>query len=214
VLVYRILSHTQNPSPIRCGAPLGQADIKPLVHEIERRKVADLLIDFSGIDAINGSYSRAILGWLIRCATARRSGLRLRRRLDDPWAVRPLPIERIFVHNLAPDVREEIDGLLCQPGIRLPCLEAVTIGSDRVSQARLLGHLDRQLRECLARLYAIGGEGTTLDLHARYSGDEVKITAWNNRLAALYDRLLVDRRKDGRTWIYTTVTQHLKSYGI
>jgi hypothetical protein len=215
VIVHRLISKNSSGGAIRCGAPLAQDDLKPLLSSLAQPAVHDgLILDFAGIEAVNGSYARATVAWLIRCARTHRAAISLRKRNADPWAVKPFAIERIFVQNLAPDVREEIDGLLCQPSFRLPCLEALKVTSAQVSHARLLGHLDRQLRECLARLYEIGGEATTLDLHEQYSGDNVQVTAWNNRLAALHERLLVTRRKDGRSWIYETVTQHLKSYGI
>src|SRR5207247_10001004 len=109
------------------------------------------------IQAVNGSYVRASVAWLIRCAMAQRR--RMSHSIDDadPWRIRPIKIEQLFVQNLTDDVRDEIDGLLRGPDIKLPCLEILAAGRTQITKALLLGHLDRQLASCLHRLYQIGG---------------------------------------------------------
>ena len=215
VLIHRLQSSGRRDSEVRCGAPLAQQDMAALRDLLLRGAPTELILDFEGIKAINGSYVRASVAWVIRCAIAARKGERASAGDPDPWAIQPIRCERLFVKNLAEDVREEIDGLLRQPSFKLPCLEATQVlPSERISSAVLLGHLDRQLVECLRRLYEAGGSAKAADLHDRYPDDGVQITAWNNRLAALHERLLIARRKDGRFWIYEIITSHLEVYGL
>jgi hypothetical protein len=218
MFVHRMLLDPSNADPARWGASLAQADIRPLVVRFaDSRHPDSVVMDFRGIKAINASYARASVAWFLRCISASRRGSEAFTGNIDPWAIRPLQIKTFFVSNLSDDVREEIDGLLRQPSFKLACfeLQSPVKADDRPpGMARLLGHLDQQLYQCLLRLYGAGGKATATDLQASFPGDGVQTTAWNNRLASLYERGLVARIKDGRSWIYHTITEDLNNYGI
>jgi hypothetical protein len=217
MIVHRLLPKSPDALRARWGASLAQADIRPIVARfLEFRQQESVILDFEDIQAINASYARASVAWFLRCINASRKGSEPYAGNPDPWAVRPLRIGTFFVTNLSDDVREEIDGLLRQPSFKLACYELLSTPkeSSRPGEARLLGHLDEQLYQCLVRLYAAGGKSTASDLQAAFAEDGVQTTAWNNRLAALYERALISRSKDGRSWIYHTNTEDLKNHGI
>jgi hypothetical protein len=201
------LLHADERRAFKIGATRGQADIKPLITTLKNsRAEAPVVLNFDGIRAVNASYVRASVAWLIRSGMLARNGVKPSERDSDPI---PLRISQVFVRNLASDVREEIDGLLRQPSFKLSCFEFVS-----PTRLRLLGHLDLALWQCLEALYQCGGEITALGLHRKRRSDGVQTTAWNNRLAALYARMLVDRRKEGRFWVYRTVSKQIEPYGI
>lgn len=218
MLIHRLLPDSPDALRARWGASLAQADIRPVVARFsEFRQPESVILDFAGIEAINASYARASVAWFLRCILASRRGSDSYAGNPDPWAVRPVRIGTFFVTNLSDDVREEIDGLLRQPSFKLACYELLSPPEESngsLAEARLLGQLDEQLYQCLIRLYGEGGKSTASDLQAAYSEDGVQTTAWNNRLAALYERALISRTKDGRSWIYHTNTEDLKNHGI
>lgn len=218
MLVHRLLPTSSDVPTARWGASMAQEDIRQVVSRFtDLRHPESVVLDFAGIEAINSSYARASVAWFLRCIIASRRGTESFVGSLDPWAVRPLRITTFYISNLADEVREEIDGLLRQPSFKLACYELlspVVTADSRLGEARLLGHLDEQLYQCLIRLYGAGGKATATDLQTAFSGDGVQTTAWNNRLAALYERALIGRTKDGRSWIYHTNTENLKNHGI
>jgi hypothetical protein len=213
------LSLLKNPSEglPKWGASSAQSDITQVKAALGTTATAGgVVLDFAGITAANASYVRASVAWLIRCGMAHHSNTsNYHVSSDDPWGVKPADIGGVFLANVAAEVREEVDSVLSQPGYRLACFEIVEWKPPAiVSRTRILGHLDEQLRQCLFKLYAIGGSGTAADLHARYADEGVQITAWNNRLAGLYERLLLRRKKSGRNFIYHTLSKELDQYGL
>ena len=195
---------------VRIGATRGQADIEPLVKQLAGFLTESAVVmNFSGIEAINSSYARASVGWLLRCGMLARGGMLEHPETDGVWAIRPINLAQIVLRNLAGEVREEIDGLLRQPSFKLACFEFRSPGA-----LAILGHLDAALWDCLSKLYDFGGTATAPDLHKHNRREGVQITAWNNRLSALYVRMLVDRRKEGRFWVYRTVSKNIEPYGI
>ena len=189
----------QSEGEFRFGATWAQGDLKTLLttlEALEGEKLVELTLDFSGLKSVNGSYVRATVLWLLRCAMAWRKQVEEVDPAGD--GLRPLPIVKLFVQNLDTEVRDEIS-IVCRDAL-LPCIEVSPLG-----EGALLGHLDRAFSHCLASIQAIGGKGSAQDLHEQIGG-EVKVTAWNNRLAGLYELMLLQRSKVGRFWIYETTT--------
>lgn len=214
-MIVHLLRSTSTSSAVRVGAPQGQKDMDPLVKILgNNSRIEAVVLDYKGIQAVNGSYVRATIGWLLNCARIARLGEVPPNVSSDPWAVRSLPIRMIFIQNVSDDVRNDINSFLKNPDVKFPCLEVRSRNKEEIQSAQLVGHLDRQLLECLQRLYAVGGSATASDLYEKYRGDNVQITAWNNRLAGLYERLLVNRQRNGRAWMYQKITNEITDYGI
>lgn len=199
--------------PVRIGATRAQDDMGDLPERVERAEIPPtVILDFFGIEAINGSYVRASAAWLLNCSIAARVGEPTRMpRTPDQWEVRPLAIQALFVANLSGEVREEIDLLFKQ--LRLPCLEAVDWDETQVGNVRILGHLDPQLFRALECLESVGNGAVAETLWQRFPEDRIGMTAWNNRLSELYQRHMVSRTKDGKFWRYSLEFKEA-NYGI
>jgi len=199
--------------PVRIGATRAQDDMADLPQRVAAEKTPpSVFLDFTGIEAINGSYARASAAWLLNCSIAVRTGEPANMPSSpDPWEIRPLPIQALFVINLSDEVREEIDLLFKQQ--RLPCLEAVDWDENEVRKVRILGHLDPQLFRALECLQTVGNGAVAETLWKRFPEDRIGMTAWNNRLSELYQRHMVSRVKDGKFWRYSLEFKEAK-YGI
>jgi hypothetical protein len=185
----------------RWGATRAQADLAGFPAAIlAAPEPVDLLLDFSGIEAVNGSYVRASVGWLLRCALLSRSDTVEEASGTDPWLIRPLGISALFVGNLSTEVRQDIQ--LWLRANRLPCLEALGWTKQEVATASVLGVLDTQLSKTLSCLSSCGGQAVADTLWKQFSDHGIGVTAWNTRLSELYSRLLVNRRKEGKFWRY------------
>lgn len=189
--------------PVRIGATRAQDDMADLPQLVAAEKTPpSVVLDFNGIEAINGSYARASAAWLLNCSIAARAAEQASKPISpDPWEIRPLPIQALFVMNLSDEVREEIDLLFKQQ--RLPCLEAVEWDENEVRKVRILGHLDPQLFRALECLQTAGNGSVAETLWQRFPEDRIGMTAWNNRLSELYQRHMVSRVKDGKFWRYS-----------
>lgn len=200
-------------TPIRFGASRAQADMEGILEAIRSvGEPAQVILDYSGIEAVNGSYVRATVAWLTRCGiTARTGEPQLKVSSGDPWEVCPLPLRSIFVAKLSDEVREEID--LYFKKERLPCLEAVSWNKSQVVRARLYGHLDAQLVRAVECLLALGKEVVAEELWKGFPDDRIGLTAWNNRLSELYQRHMVSRTKEGKFWRYKLEFKEIK-YGL
>lgn len=197
---------------VRFGATRAQADMMGILDSIRNQKGnAQVILDFAGIEAVNGSYVRASVAWLTRCGILARNGEPLAKLSGDPWELRPLPLSGIFVANLSDEVRDEID--LYFKNERLPCLEAITCKEDEIVQTRLLGHIDPQLARALDCLIVLNKDVVADDLWKSFPDDRIGLTAWSNRLSELYQRHMVTRLKDGKFWRYSLEFREV-AYGI
>jgi len=141
-----------------------------------------ILIDFSGVSVATSSFLRE--GILVFRD-------RIRRERPDLY---PIPV------NLSADVREELNGLLNQVG------EAMWISSTKqgkgVDGRALLGRIDGKLREALNLVEARGATDASSLWHRLSRSEEVGITAWNNRLAALSRQGLIREERVGKKKTY------------
>lgn len=203
----------RDKNPIRFGATRAQADMQGVLESIRSQTgLVQVMLDYKGIEAVNGSYVRASVAWMTRCGIAARAGETQPQTPPlDPWEIRPLPLRAVFAANLSGEVREEID--LYFKKERLPCLEAMSWNGDQVSRVRLLGHLDQQLVRALDCLVSLKKDVVAEDLWKAFPDDRIGLTAWNNRLSELYQRHMVSRAKDGKFWRYSLEFKEVE-YGI
>lgn len=203
----------RDKNPIRFGASRAQADMEGILESIRSQTgLVPVMLDYEGIEAVNGSYVRASVAWMTRCGIAARAGQpQLKTPSSDPWEIRPLPLRAVFTVNLSGEVREEID--LYFKKERLPCLEAISWKGDQVGKVRVLGHLDQQLVRALDCLVSLKKDVVAEDLWKAFPDDRIGLTAWNNRLSELYQRHMVNRTKDGKFWRYSLEFKEVE-YGI
>jgi hypothetical protein len=200
-ITYQLL---QGGPPTRWGATTGQADLGNLATRVESADGPVVVLDFEGIEAANGSYLRATALWMLRCAIEGRKNSRYEGEgSQDPWRIRPLAMEGFFLAGLSDEVRHDVTILLKEG--RLPCLEVVKWEGDEIQSVAILGHLDTQLRRTFDCLLEIGEASSAETLSRRFPEDRIGVTGWNNRLAELYQRHLIGRRKDGKFWKYFTM---------
>lgn len=189
----------------RWGATRAQADLNGLL--LPLRSPADppsILLDYSGIETVNGSYLRATALWVLRCGLKARGkdALEEIQGRADAWAIRPQPLKAFYVTNLSEEVRNDLEIQLRDN--RMACLEALTWTKESVLTVRVLGQLDEQLRRALECLQNMGGAAVAEELWSKFQEDRVGLTAWNNRLAELFLRHVVNRTKEGKFWRYFT----------
>lgn len=118
----------------------------------------------------------------------------------------PLGETEIFpsVANLPVDSVDDIELVLRDKGT---ALWQVTLVDGEPREATRLGPLEDPLRLTLDLVVALE-EATPSDLFER--DRKIGLTAWSNRLNALYQHRLIRRRKEGRRMIYAaTWKEHL-----
>ena len=190
------------PPVTRWGATQGQQDLgTDLVRRMQAADQPVVILNFTGIEAANASYVRATALWVLRCALkGREAGDDL--QSADPWRIQPLALGGFFLEGLSEEVRNDI-GVQLNEG-RLACAEVVERDGEEIRTVAILGHLDTQLRRTLKCLVELGGDCTADRLWKHFAQDGIGPTGWNNRLAELYQRHLINRRKEGKFWKYFT----------
>lgn len=99
------------------------------------------------------------------------------------------------VANLAPAVAEELDFFV---RARSDVLWGCELGSgNTVLNARLIGELDPAQLSTFEAVLQLGAI-TAPELAARFTGQQIGPTAWNNRLSALATKGLLVERKQGK----------------
>ena len=100
------------------------------------------------------------------------------------------------VANAAPAVAEELEFFA---RARNDVLWSCELDSeDKVSDARLVGELDKSQRLTFDAALESGAI-TAPDLATRFAGEQIGPTAWNNRLSALATKGLLVERKHGKS---------------
>lgn len=169
------------------GALLGRQALSALVSEtLSATEPSVQYIDMKGIDV-------ATISFLRESVVAFRDFSRNR-----DTSVYPV------YANLSDDVSEELDFYLKERGDALAVCDLDETGA--VSNCRLLGRLDeKQLLtfEAIVRL----NEATAKALAEDGIEQDVKMTAWNNRLAALTSKGLLIEKRQGRTKAFKPVLE-------
>lgn len=205
------LGDGRNTAPA-LGRALARADMSSFVGAHPPRGGDQIvLIDFGRIPETNSSYVERTLLWAIDAGRAfagddPRSLLYLP---DSDDAVIPAPVFPIAI-GCSDDVVEEIKAATSKTGR----IAMVATDHDRPSTVRLIGDLERALRETLDRLCSSkglsAGDFHDLTLHRGISGGrDVGVNVWHNRLASLHRLRLACRVKDSRQWRYFAVASEV-----
>lgn len=163
---------------------------------LERLQFEDeiVLLDFSGIESATASYLKALLFAFL--------GESQGRQIVANWK----PAFPVLV-CLPEVVREEVSVLASLAARQI--VEGLQVRGDEVLVGVLHGKLDPALENTLSVLVSRGA-ATATELHTA-AGSEPAITAWNNRLADLYGKRLVKRRRVGKQWIYEPIAREFKN---
>lgn len=175
------------------GATNGEQHLRAIVERLEADDET-VLLDFAGIESATSSYLKAVLFTFFGAAQHREAGA------SDKSA---FPV----LVGLSDVVREEV--LYLASFAARPFVEGLKVRGDEVLVAALHGKLDRALEATLTALL-VKRTATATELCAA-AGNEPAITAWNNRLADLYAKRLVKRRRVGKQWIYEPITREFKN---
>jgi hypothetical protein len=139
-----------------------------------------VLLDFSGVEMVTGSWINEALVPLIEWATNQRNDVfPVIVNFDQQWHDE-LQMVAEWNHNC----------FLVAKGNRFP------------HTAQLVGKLDVAQRETLD---AVTKAGTVTGAELERQHDGVRATAWNNRLKDLYHKRLLQRVKRGREQVYSPV---------
>lgn len=164
---------------------------------------AIVIVDFRGIESVTASFLKACLLWLMEAGARSERGTEQLEEGGPP----PLNIFPMVAH-LNDEVRSELRELL-QSRNRC-CVEAKDFSSHSVKRGVLLGPLDRVLEDTVNLLSAMRKPVSALGLDEMGKDPRVKATGWNNRLAALHQHRLVQRRKEGREWMYQLIAEEVR----
>lgn len=184
------------------GATLGQDLMQEARKNILHAEHEDcaLVLDAEKITAISASFLKATVFWAFLCGQA--EARREKESRTDAWAVRPLKLFPMIV-NCKGDVRDDVDEFF--RGRSSPVLHVQKAGKIIV-----LGFLDSPLDRTLG-LLRTAGEATAADLASK-SQESISVNGWNNRLADLYLSRLVNRRREGKFWLYAPVERAVKTW--
>ena len=193
---------------VAVGASLAERHMESVQKAVADNAIAPgslILLDFSGIDIVNGSYIKGTALWLLTCgwlSASNAGALSAPRHRADP---RPCDLY-VSVAGLSPDVTTEFQDFF--KARRLPLLAARHLKSGLIEEAELLGHLDPiltiTLKAALRR-----GPVTAPDLHRSFPDGDVTVTAWNNRLNELHALRLLRRIRAGRAWKYEPIAKKI-----
>lgn len=190
------------------GATAAQLDLSEISKLFSTLTTDSLIVqlDFRDAESISGSYLRATVLWCLLAGKAHAEGIPASVS-NDPWAIRPLPLYPLVIAD-NPEILSETDDLLKQRA--LACLGLNAPAQPPFASAALLGTLDEFLLTTL-KLLSECGPCTAQTLKER-SNETISTGGWSNRLAALIAHRLVTRERDGKSWIYQTLTKHHTSW--
>lgn len=167
--------------PILAGAPSGERDrekITRLIHDAVGDSAALVVLDFDGVEVITPSYFRTGLWFLW-------SGFEHRHEL--------FPI----LTNVSSAIEEDLEKALQvnrAAAWKIPSLQTSPDGCATIGP--LEGTLSETLGWVTRNRQVTAGDLVRCDRN-------VGVTAWSNRLAALFQQRLVKRHKDGRQLVYS-----------
>jgi hypothetical protein len=190
------------------GATLAQAEMVRLLPEL-CKPIAEplvLLQDLSKALSITSSYIRATSYWALLCGQAHVQEREALAPLE-PWAIRPLPLFPVVEGGNA-EVISDVDDFFRSRN--LPILAASKVTATEIKESRLLGSLDPVLAHTLQGLINLG-EANARQL-AEKSKETITVNGWSNRLADLYLLRLVIRRREGKFWQYSPVSQSITQW--
>ena len=198
---------------LAAGSHTGERHAKLILDQIKRGGVSEsgfiVVVDFSGIELATASYVKATVLWLALCGRLYAGALSaVEQRSLHGSSVEPLNVFPV-VFGANEDVQHEIDEVFARRN--LPCLVANSMIGDLIRVGRVLGEIEPAAARTIAALAGFS-EATAEDLHEKWPGEGVNITAWNNRLSGLHRIRVARRRKQGKTWKYQPLAKIMK-YG-
>jgi len=169
------------------GRTAGKRDYGTLCRELaQAAKGGVVVLDFSGVEIVTGSWANAALVPLQKWAS------------DDENDVFPL------IYGLDHDSLDELR-LIAEWNHR--CYLLASQKKVQPRSATLVGSLDPVQRSTLEAVQRCG-EVTGAQLE-RDEDDRVRATAWNNRLRDLFNKRLIRREKRGREQVYSKLAQEI-----
>ena len=149
------------------------------------------LLDFKGINVVTGSWINAML-------------VPLYRRVAEP-EIDLFPI-------LCNTSEEWLDDLSLIAKWTHQCYLVSSNCSVPVRNACLIGSLDPAQRTTLDAVMEIG-EVTGAELERQRPDEEIRATAWNNRLKDLHEKRLLRRTRQGRAQVYSSIVEAVEHSG-
>ena len=218
MLRFSVSKHLPAELSSAAGTVLGEAHrqkIVSLVSTVERATPTIFLFDYDGVDHVTSSYVKRTALWLFRCGAAYcnpTAGVGIDELASDLGGFAPLPANVFpMVTNLSTDIREEINEVFARRS--LPILEAAEINEEAVQVAYVLGQPEISFRDTLTAIAELEGEEATAKaLFASRRDAGIGLTAWGNRLGELHRLRVLDRRKQGKEWVYRPIVKAIE-YG-
>lgn len=150
-----------------------------------------VLLDFKGVDVVTGSWINAMI-------------VPLHRRAAQPEI------------DLFPVLCNASDDWIDDLGLLAKWTHQCFLVADKCTppprKARLIGSLDPGQRTTLDAVLEIG-EVTGAELERRKPDENIRATAWNNRLKDLHEKRLLRRSKRGREQVYSPIVEAITSNG-
>lgn len=174
------------------GESLGKkhyARIWELLSDIDSGEI--VLLDFKGVNVVTGSWINAMI-------------VPLHRRAAQP-EIDLFPV----LCNASEDWIDDLELLAKWTHQCFLVADKCTLPPRR---ARLIGILDPGQRTTLDAVLSFG-EVTGAELERQRPDENIRATAWNNRLKDLHEKRLLRRFKRGREQVYSSIVEVIKSDG-
>ncbi|MBI3468896.1 MAG: hypothetical protein HY000_38315 [Planctomycetes bacterium] len=174
------------------GETLGKrhyARVCELLSEVGQGEV--VLLDFKGVDVVTGSWISAMI-------------VPLYRRAADP----DIDLFPVLCNASA----DWLDDLALLAKWTHQCYLVADKCTSPPRRATLVGSLDPGQRTTLDAVIELG-EVTGAELERQKPNENVRATAWNNRLKDLYEKRLLRRSKRGREQLYSPVVEAIEING-
>lgn len=183
-------------------------EILSLLSTRERSAPTIFLLDYADVEHATSSYVKRTALWLFRCGGAfcgSSEGMGADELLGDLGGIVPIPTNVFPVAaNLSADIRDEINEVFARRA--LPFLEALKFGHKEILSAGVLGQPEPSVQDTLVSIAGLNThEITAKTLFGAMSKAGIGLTAWGNRLSDLHRLRLLDRRKQGKEWVYRPV---------
>jgi hypothetical protein len=157
----------------------------------DARQGDTIVLDFRGVESVTGSWFNTMLVLLYDLA----------KNEQNDW----FPV----LTNLGNEFVEELE-LVAEHNHQ--CYLVGYMDGDVPVSATVIGRLDVAQRATLKAVLDLG-RTTGAELAQKLGDQNVKATAWNNRLKDLHEKRLLRREKQGREQVYQTVVKEINLYG-
>ncbi len=191
------------------GSPAGERVLREALERVSESSYDEaglvMAVDLAKVSLATTSYIKA--GLLPLFFSGQRYADQAGSGLVETAGVPALNLYPVFC-NIDTEVLDTMNEVFA--GRRLPFLVADLDGGN-LRNGRIFGFLDEALVRTI-RLIHQREQVTALELASEFSNEDIKPTAWNNRLNDLWRLRLLRRIKRGKAWWYKPVTKDL-TYG-